>query len=319
MTTREPRTPEIRFLVGDVSGPCDSETRTAAERILARSIGDRDDECIIAVQDDVVVGAIGVRIEAPCPTGCLGTLPAREAQVDGVGCAEGYPTLLPTLLRGAQARIGERHGLALQWTLNEANGPCDDHRRAAVESGMDLFQEKRGYAWDEEHLPELGPSKLAYRTIREVGEEAYRAVLMRCGENTLDRNDAWYRERAGPENWGRAFMGYYDPADADTWLLAFDESEHPVGFIAISAFDDQGTSTIIYIGVLPGRRGRGAVDDLLRRGAVAAREAGFIRMLSDADVFNRPMCEAFERNGHRADLRPWHKWHFRFGGEWRMS
>jgi hypothetical protein len=31
-------------------------------------------------------------------------------------------------------------------------------------------------------------------------------------------------------------------------------------------------------------------------------------MLSDTDVLNVPMMEAFGRNGHSSETRGWHKW-----------
>ncbi|MEM9491708.1 MAG: hypothetical protein AAGC55_21355, partial [Myxococcota bacterium] len=61
----------------------------------------------------------------------------------------------------------------------------------------------------------------------------------------------------------------------------------------------------------PEQRGNGYIDELLRAGTRAAIAAGFDSMLSDADVDNTPMTAAFERNGHRGDGRPWHKWHYR--------
>ena len=64
--------------------------------------------------------------------------------------------------------------------------------------------------------------------------------------------------------------------------------------------------------MVPEQRGRGYVDDLLRAGTAAARDAGYTSILSDADVLNEPMTAAFARADHLPDRRPWHIWHYRF-------
>ena len=81
--------------------------------------------------------------------------------------------------------------------------------------------------------------------------------------------------------------------------------------VAISPFDEPGTATIAYIGVLPEHRGNGYVDDLLAAGTAAAQRAGFTRILSDVDTENHPMLAAMERAGHHASATPWHVWSHR--------
>jgi len=155
------------------------------------------------------------------------------------------------------------------------------------------------------------PTRLRFRDIDDVGRDAYRTVLGRVGEGTLDRNDAHYRRLAGEQNWASVFMTFLADADAPMWLLATLPSGQPVGIVAMSRWDDT-TATITFIGVVPEQRGHGYVDDLVRAGTAAAQAAGYRATLSDADVLNGPMCAAFERTGHRPDVRAWHKWHYRF-------
>jgi GNAT superfamily N-acetyltransferase len=132
------------------------------------------------------------------------------------------------------------------------------------------------------------------------------------GAGTLDRNDAWYRDLAGEANWSSVFMTFLDDRDAPTWLMGRHPDGDPVGIVAVSAFDEPGTATITMIGVVPEHRGHGYIDDLIPAGTAAARGAGFTSMLSDADVLTIPMATAFQRNGHRGSIRPWHSWHYRF-------
>ena len=60
-----------------------------------------------------------------------------------------------------------------------------------------------------------------------------------------------------------------------------------------------GFLTIFYVGVVPGMRGRGHVDDLPAAGTTTLLEArrGDKPLIADTDVANGPMAVAFERAG----------------------
>ncbi|MDX8036638.1 hypothetical protein SK803_41135 [Lentzea sp. BCCO 10_0856] len=58
----------------------------------------------------------------------------------------------------------------------------------------------------------------------------------------------------------------------------------------------------------PDHRGHGYVDQLLRLACRTARQLGSTGMLSDTDVLNVPMMQAFRRNGHSSESRARHKW-----------
>ena len=214
-------------------------------------------------------------------------------------------------------RVARNAGPApVQARLNTARPSHLEQRRAAYEAaGMVLFQEKEGFTWA--GSPVTVPDRLTFSPVHAVGRSAYRDVLARCGKGTLDRNDAWYRRLAGPTNWGSVFMTFCGAGDEDTWLLASLPSGSPVGVVAVSAFGEPGVATVAFIGVVPEQRGHGYVDDLLRAGTAAARDAGYTSMLSDADVLNEPMTAAFVRAGHLPGRRPWHVWHYRFPSEVR--
>ncbi len=128
-------------------------------------------------------------------------------------------------------------------------------------------------------------------------------------EGTLDRNDQYYWGGTGPEAWAGVFLSIAGD-DRSSWLVGFAQGE-PVGFIAVSAFDEDATATIAHCGVLPRQRGNGYIVDLLLAGIDRARARGFASMVSDVDVLNTPMMAAMRRTGHRDDARPWHKWVFR--------
>ena len=101
------------------------------------------------------------------------------------------------------------------------------------------------------------------------------------------------------------------PDEEDIWFIIENAAGDPVGYVAVGAFDEDATGTIMHIGVVAGQRGHHYIDQLLRLANRAARSRGWAGMLSDVDVRNSPMLAAMARNGHRADLRPWHKWMYR--------
>ena len=190
-----------------------------------------------------------------------------------------------------------------------------DIRRAIFEgAGMSLFQEKRGFRWDSAGRPgepPAGPGRLTFRALPEVGRDLLASVMSRATIGTLDRQDRYYSELVGPENWGPEMLGYLTPEDEADWLLAYDKAGDPVGYALLSTFERPDRGTIAHIGVVPEARGRGYVDELLAELEQHARRRGFTQVLSDSDVANHPMHAAFERAGHRSAATDWHVWHYR--------
>ena len=127
---------------------------------------------------------------------------------------------------------------------------------------------------------------------------------------TLDRNDRYYLARCGPDGWGRQMVAYCEPGDEGSWLLAFEPDGTLVGYVAVGGFE-AGVATIAHVAVVPERRGRGYINDLLMAANAAARQRGDLSMLSDVDMLNATMLAAMERAGHLRGIRPWHVWAYR--------
>lgn len=177
--------------------------------------------------------------------------------------------------------------------------------------GAELFQEKVGFRWTTSSSGPDRSSRLTFRTLDEVGAEAYAYVLGQVAHG-LDREANWYADQTGDTNWGRVMMGYAAPEDGDSWVLAYDQ-DRIVGQIAVSAFDpDIADGTIVWIGVVPNARGHGYGAELLAAVPRLCAARGFRSMLNDTDILNRPMQHAFLSAGHVADP-VWHRWQFRFG------
>jgi RimJ/RimL family protein N-acetyltransferase len=175
--------------------------------------------------------------------------------------------------------------------------------------GFELFTEKQGFTWNDDGSPLGVPKRLTYRSIEDVGIDAYRAIMGRCGDGTLDRNDRYYWDGCGAENWARQMTEYIVDADMPMWLIGY-AGDDPVGYVAVATEEDWG-STIVHIGVVPEHRGNGYIDDLIASGTAAAQASGVTSMLSDVDVVNIPMMKAMRRAGHSEDARPWHVWTYR--------
>jgi len=189
-----------------------------------------------------------------------------------------------------------------------------EQRRALFESaGMGLFQEKQGHTWqaDANDRPIRSPL-LTFHSYAELPRHEFLAVLSRGPAGTLDRNDRYYYSLTGPVGWAKVMEGFLGPGDEDTWKVGYDAAGVPVGYVMLSAFDEDATGTIAHIGVVPEQRGNGYVNDLLAEATADAADRGFSTILSDTDVLNSPMIAAFERAGHREGVRPWHVWHYRY-------
>ena len=203
-------------------------------------------------------------------------------------------------------------GDVLNAATNAEIHPDPVERNAVFEScGFALWQEKEGFWWADEDQDLPAPQRITVRPLAEVGAERFADVIATCSTGTLDRIDADAAAAMTPAAWGAAFL---DATQDSTWLLAEDAvgnaAGQAVGFVSVGEFDP-GVGTITYIGVLPGQRGRGYVDELLKLANRTAREMGFRAMLSDTDVLNIPMQQAFLRSGHSPEATAWHKWMYR--------
>lgn len=265
--------------------------------------------CFMALQDGRAVGRLVARSLSP----------ANEVAPD-----ELYLTALVVPWAGHWLEVGLPLVAGVRGAVEGLGPPVDvrfnvayhDHigqRRQLFEAaGFVLFQEKIGFAWRYEgpaSVPSPG-SRLRFSSLEEVGPERFAAALASGPEGTLDRNDRYYYRLTGPEGWAREMMGSLGDGDPGLWKLGYDEHSELVGYIMVSLFDEA-TATIGHIGVVPARRGRGYIDELLAETVRTAAAAGYRSMLSDVDVLNAPMIDAFERAGHSTTIRPWRVWHYR--------
>ena len=218
------------------------------------------------------------------------------------------------LLRQSIARLRPPIGFVDAYANPARMDDWAERRRIFEAAGWPLFQEKQGFRWERDGppaapLPQL--RRLTFRTIDEVGDEAYASLMARAATvGTLDRQDRHYADLVGLSGWGHEMLGYATGDDRSSWLAAADPAGVPAGFVALGTFEGP-VGTIVHIGVLPEQRGRGYVHELFAEVERHARRRGFDAMLSDVDVLNAPMVAAMERAGHRSAATDWHVWHHR--------
>ena len=296
-----------------VGVPGDPEHYADAVSGLWESAESRPEWCFVLEDGHDTVGRIGFRVTPTvADPSRLGSLPADELFVYGLHLPwdDDYLEVGRRLFAAAVAAISDEVPELLEVRINNSVHP---HAAARVDLmtrlGMDLFQEKHGFFWADEGPRVESGARLEFRSIADIGVEAYRAVMAPCGMATLDRNDHYYWTGCGPDNWAAEMTRYLADEDAHMWLVGHRRGD-PVGYVNIVSVEDWG-STIGHVGVLPDHRGRGYVHDLLTAGTAVARRSGITSMLSDVDVLNGPMMSAMGRAGHVRDPGRWHLWVFR--------
>ncbi len=168
--------------------------------------------------------------------------------------------------------------------------------------GFAFRRETARFEWRGAETP-AEPGRLSFRTLEEVGEDAFVDAMRRVSEGTLDREIREERERLGPQ---RAAREFFEDArrvrhERSWWRLAYSRREGYLVGLVMPA-EPPAFLTVFYVGVVPEMRGQGYVDDLLAAGTAtlleARRREGSEKPLrADTDVANAPMAAAFERAG----------------------
>jgi RimJ/RimL family protein N-acetyltransferase len=178
-----------------------------------------------------------------------------------------------------------------------------EQRTELLESVGFAFRRETGrFEWPGGGEPPAVPGRLSFRTLEEIGEDAFVEAMRMVSEGTLDREIQGVRERIGAERAAREFFEdalrvEHEPA---WWQLAYTLEDELVGLVMPA--EPPGFLTIFYVGVVPGMRGQGYVDDLLAAGTatllgVRRRDGNEKPLRADTDVANGPMAAAFKRAG----------------------
>ncbi|WP_432824852.1 GNAT family N-acetyltransferase [Dactylosporangium sp. CA-092794] len=243
-----------------------------------------------------------------------GRLVARVAWWSRAGAAEphlmdildfvvGGDAAAEELVRTALAAVGGTPPEYMRFVpAGWRDDPGDVEARMAVlgRLGARPLVERRNMEWRRGAPLPAGSGRLKFRSFGGTGEAL--ALLTAALEGTLDAHSrADLRRHAAGDVAAAHLHGELAryPSPRDWWRVATLPGGDPVGFV-FPARNDYGL-IIAYIGVLPGHRGRGYIDDVLAEGTrvLAAQPPGAApRIRATTDVTNVPMAEAFLRAGY---------------------
>jgi RimJ/RimL family protein N-acetyltransferase len=170
--------------------------------------------------------------------------------------------------------------------------------------GFQIVRNALRFEWKSERQPQgIGattePQRLVFRSLHELDADAFIAAIEQVSALTFDQWIQQGRELYGPKQQARDLFEdlqrmEYDPT---WWQLAYTPQNELVGLVIPAK--NPSMAVIGYIGVLPGFRGKGYVNDLLASGTASLYHAGFTTIRADTDVSNFPMANAFRRAGYQ--------------------
>lgn len=198
--------------------------------------------------------------------------------------------------QGASKPMEYTMNLARGWRQDAAAVVAVDWRRQACRSsGLSIELERLQYAW----TPECGvPAASTYLAYRPGGDEEFLDLFARVAKGSLDAQTQRSIQEMGPAAQARDDLDFYlsCPGEREWWRVAVDREGDAVGFAIPSATPYH--RNVGYLGVLPERRGRGMVDDLLGEITRIHADAGATMITATTDTTNAPMAAAFERAGY---------------------
>jgi len=216
---------------------------------------------------------------------------------DSVDFRETGRELLGTALTGL-AQSGATCAMAAIYDIYEKN-PA--RKQELLESfGFRQFQEKKRYVWQDSGVEVEVPTRLEFRSLAVVGEDAFTEAARRVTEGTLDRADQADLAKHGLGAAGRMYMAVLKDVEflPDEWQLGYLDDGRLCGLVGPQRIVVGNEGTINYIGVVPELRGTGHGFDLLMKGTALLQRRGLKTVVAETDVENLPMHAALERAGY---------------------
>lgn len=164
-------------------------------------------------------------------------------------------------------------------------------------AGFQIIQEKSSLEVAAEHWT-TSPIRLTFKSLELVGEAKFIEAITRVTEGTLDRDDLSLVAAHGPT---KAAMDYYSMLremdfNEKWWRLAYDEQEELVGLVVPQLYSED-CGVINYIGVVPEKRGKGYVKDIVSEACQVMLGAGMSKVMADIDQQNLPLEKALLHHG----------------------
>lgn len=167
---------------------------------------------------------------------------------------------------------------------------------AMADVGVTSSLERRQYAWTPENGVPPSSTRVAFR---QGSDKEFLELFREVARGSLDVETRRALETMDEVSQAREDFEFYEscPGERDWWRVATDREGVPAGFIVPSATPYH--RNVGYLGVLPGFRGQGLVDDLLGEVTRIHAAAGAERITATTDTTNLPMVAAFDRAGYR--------------------
>ena len=167
---------------------------------------------------------------------------------------------------------------------------------AMADVGATSSLERRQYAWTPK---DDVPSSSTRVSFRQGSDEEFVELFCQAARGSLDVETRQALKTMDEVSQAQDDFEFYEscPGEREWWRVATDGEGVPVGFIVPSATPYH--RNVGYLGVLPGRRGQGLVDDLLGEVTRIHAAAGAERITATTDMTNLPMAAAFDRAGYQ--------------------
>jgi len=167
--------------------------------------------------------------------------------------------------------------------------------RLLEETGYELVRD--GLRWLLPSPQDADDGPLTFRTIAEVGDDAFVDAIAATFEGTPDAELTLDVEQHGARDAARRYLDDHKALEhRPEWF----ELGYAGGELAgvIMGARNPTSAVIAYVGVVPAQRGRGFAPALVRRGTARLAAAGATEVRGDCDRDNVAMARAFERAGY---------------------
>ena len=256
-----------------------------------------------ALVDGQVVARLGwwstPDAELPLLLDVFDLLPGHEAAARELAAA----ALAAVLPAGTTPPLFDRI-LPVDWRAdNEVRTGIESRVRVLETTGARFFVERLRLEWRVGTPVPPPTGRLRFRPV--AGEAELVELMERVLTETLDAHSRRDLRTMTPREtaqlqWDEEMSCYDSPRS--WWQVAeLPGSGQPVGFVVPAR--NHYAPIIAYIGVLPGHRGHGYVDELLAEGTRVLAEDGAELIRAATDVGNRPMAASFARTGYHTIQR----------------
>ncbi len=237
---------------------------------------------------------------------------AHPVALDCVYADDSFPgrvALAAELIAAGQQALRPPHGavppryeigLPVGWRSDPAVAAALGWRRdAAARAGLSEELERIRFEW----TPDAGLPRPSGRLVLrpEPDDGAFLGVFRQIAVGSLDVTTRREVAALGAGRQAREDMGIYlsMPGDRDWWRLAYTAAGGRLAGMILPNRNTYG-AVVGYLGVVPGMRGRGYIDDLVAETTLFHAGRGEPRIMATTDTTNLPMAAAFERAGYRA-------------------